>query len=357
MKKEVRQLRGKSINALILSIDHFNRPFDCGRTEAVLILLHHAFEMLLKAVIRHKSVKIRRNREKQTIGFDACVRKGLTDNNCKFLTDEHALTLQALNGLRNAAQHYLIDLSEHQLYFYAQAGISLFRSIYDDVFEDKLILALPERVLPISTSAPKDLMALFDKEVEEIRQLMAPRTRKKMDAVAKMRSLAVLENAVNVDFKQPSDGELGNLCNQIGEGEDWQDIFSGVASINIVAEGDGPTISLRLTKNEGTPVRLLKEGEGDGAVLAVKRVNELDYYNLGAADLAQKVGLTIPKSRAVINHLELRNDAEFFKEIKIGKSLYPRYSEKAISAIKRCQQDENIEDIWQKNKKRKTGKK
>jgi hypothetical protein len=94
LKKEVRQLRDKAINALVLSIEHFNRPWDQGRTEAVLILLDHAFEMLLKAAIRDRQGKIRKAREKQTIGFDACVRKGLTDASLKFLTDEQALTLQ-----------------------------------------------------------------------------------------------------------------------------------------------------------------------------------------------------------------------------------------------------------------------
>lgn len=65
MKKEVRLLREKAINALVLSIDHFNRPWNRGRTEAVLILLDHSFEMLLKAAIRQRHGKIRKAREKK----------------------------------------------------------------------------------------------------------------------------------------------------------------------------------------------------------------------------------------------------------------------------------------------------
>ena len=346
MKKEVRQLREKAINSLVLSIDHFNRPWDRGRTEAVLILLDHSFEMLLKAAIRQRLGKIRKARVKQTIGFDACVRKGLTDANLKFLTDEQALTLQAVNGLRNAAQHYLVHVSEHQLYFYAQAGVTLFRDIHDDVFDMNLVLELPERVLPISTTAPKDLSALFDKEVEEIKGLLVPGTRKKMDAVAKTRSLAVLESAVNGDYEQPSDRELEKVCKRLGDGEAWSSVFPGVASINITETLDGPTICLRLTKNEGTPVQLLKEGEGAGAVLAVRRVNELDFYSLGAANLAEKVGLTQPKSRAVVDHLGLREDEYFFKLIKIGSVTHPRYSHHAIKKIKDTLDAEPIDEIW-----------
>ena len=346
MKKEVRQLRAKAIDALVLSIDHFNRPWDRGRTEAVLILLDHSFEMLLKASIRHRLGKIRKPREKQTIGFNACVRKGLTDANLKFLTDEQALTLQTINGLRDAAQHYLVDMSEHQLYFYAQAGITLFRDVHDAVFDAKLVVELPERVLPISTTAPRDLSALFDKEVEEIKSLLVPGTRKKIDAIAKTRSLAVLDGAVNGDYEQPSDRELGRVCKRLGEGEAWSSVFPGVASINIAAETDGPTFGLRLTKNEGIPVHLLKEGEGSGAVVAIRRVNELDYYSLGAAQVAERVGLTQPKSRAVVDHLGLREDTEYFKEIRIGSVRHGRYSPKAIRKIKDALDIESIDSIW-----------
>ena len=346
MKKEVRQLREKAIDALVLSIDHFNRPWDRGRTEAVLILLDHSFEMLLKVAIRHRLGKIRKPREKQTIGFNACVRKGLTDASLRFLTDEQALALQTINGLRDAAQHYLVDMSEHQLYFYAQAGVTLFRDIHDDVFDKELVLELPERVLPISTTAPKDLYAIFDKEVEEIKALLAPGTRKKMDAVTKTRSLAVLESAVNGDYEQPSDRELRYVCKRLADGDAWSSVFPGVASINIAAELDGPTFSLRLTKKEGVPVRILKEGEGNGAVLAVRRVNELDFYNLGAKDLAKKVGLTPPKSRAVVDHLGLRADADCFKEIKIGRVTHARYSPKAIQKMRDALASQSIESIW-----------
>jgi len=346
VKKEVRQLREKAINALILSIDHLNRPWDRGRAEAVLILLDHSFEMLLKASIRQRSGKIRKAREKQTIGFNACVRKGLTDANLKILTDEQALTLQTINGQRDAAQHYLVDMSEHQLYFYAQAGVTLFRDIHDEVFDRKLVLELPERVLPISTTAPRDLTALFDQEVDEIKGLLAPGTRRKMDAIAKVRSLAILESAVNGDYEQPSDRELERVCKRLTDEESWLSIFPGVASINITTELDGPTLSLRLTKNEGTPIRLLKEGEGTGAVVAVRRVNELGFYSLGAAQLAEKVGLTQPKSRAVVDHLGLRGDPHCFAEIRIGSVRYARYSPQAIRKMKDALAIDSIDDIW-----------
>ncbi len=88
MKKEARLLLEKGINSLVLGIEHFNRPSDRGRIESVLIFLDHSFEMLLKASILHRGGKIRERRAKQTIGFDACVRKALSDSSVKFLTPE-----------------------------------------------------------------------------------------------------------------------------------------------------------------------------------------------------------------------------------------------------------------------------
>ncbi len=351
MKKEIRRLREKAVNALVLSIDHFNRPWDRGRIEAVLILLDHSFEMLLKAAIRHRQGKIRKPGEKQTIGFDACVRKALTDGDLKFLSEEQALMLQAINGQRDAAQHYLLDMSEHQLYFYAQAGVTLFRDIHDDVFDDRLVLELPERVLPVSTTAPQDLSALFDSEVEEIRGLLVPRTRKKMNAIARVRSLAILENAVKGEHGQPSDHELKKVCRRLSEGEAWSSVFPGVASINISAKRDGPTINLRLTKNKGIPVQLLKEGEEVGAVVAVQLMNELDLYSLGAKRLAEKVGLTMPKCISVIDYLDLRSQPDCYKEFKIGKTVHKRYSPKAIDKIREALKQEPIEKIWQKQRR------
>jgi hypothetical protein len=49
MKREACLLLGKACDSITLSIEFFNRPHDIGRATATLILLDHAFEMLLKA--------------------------------------------------------------------------------------------------------------------------------------------------------------------------------------------------------------------------------------------------------------------------------------------------------------------
>ena len=137
---------------------------------------------------------------------------------------------------------YLVDMSEHQLYFYAQAGVTLFRDIYDNVFDDNLLaLNSPNECSPFRRIAPRDLVALFDKEVDEIVALLAPGRRRKMDAIARARSLAVLESAVQGDYEQSSAGELTKVCQRLAGGDcDGTSVFPGVASINISTEADEP---------------------------------------------------------------------------------------------------------------------
>lgn len=143
MKREARLLLGKACDSLVLSIELFNRPQNRCRVSGVLIQLDHSFEMLLKAALLHKGGRIREKRAKETIGFDACVRRGLSGGTAKFLTEEQALTLQTINGLRDAAHHHLLDISEGQLYVHMQSGVTLFRDLLKQVFGQELRTYLP----------------------------------------------------------------------------------------------------------------------------------------------------------------------------------------------------------------------
>ena len=346
MKRESRLLLDKAVNSLILSVEHFNRPWDRGRLEAVLILLDHSFEMLLKSAIVHRGGKIRKPREKQTIGYDECVRKALSDGDVKFVSAEEALLLQAINGLRNGAQHHLVEVAEQHLYIKSQAGLTLFKDILTRVFEKELQTQLPERVLPLSTTPPTDLATVFDSEVKEVRRLLHPRKRRRVEAEARLRSLAILEGAVQGEKLQPGPGDLRKLAGFVQQGVSWDRIFPGVASINITATGVGPSIDLRITKREGTPIHLVPEGTPGASVVALRRVNELDFYNLGRNQLAENVGLTGPKTTAAVWYLKLRDEAECFKVITIGSSKFERYSQKAIEKIREALETTPMDGMW-----------
>lgn len=336
MRREAKLLLEKACDSLVLSIEFFNRPYDRGRVCGSLIMLDHAFEMLMKAAILHRGGNIRDRRAKETVGFDACVRRGLSDGEIKFLNEEQALLLQTINGMRDAAQHHLLEVSEALLYMHAQAGVTLFRDLCEAVFGRDLRMELPTRVLPVSTRAPASLAALFESEIGEIKKLLQPGKRRRLEAEARLRPLAILNSTIAGVKGQPSAGELRALGARVLKGEKWEQVFTGAASIDISPQGSGPTLSLRITKKQGIPIQLVPEGTPGATVVAVKRVDELGYYSLGATDLAGKCGVSVPTVIVAVNVLDLRKDPECYKEVKIGKSLFKRYAPAAIEKIKEC---------------------
>lgn len=350
MKKETKLLLNSGIDSLLLSIEHFNRPWDRGRAVSVMMLLNHSFEMILKAVIVHKGGKIREKREKETIGLDHCVRKCISDAKVQCISEEQALTIQMINSLRDAATHYLLDLSEEQFYMHVQSGVTLFGDILTKVFKLKLADYLPERVLPISVKPPKDLVFLIDEKVTEIRNLIKSSKRKISVAKHKLRSLAIIENSIIGDSTQPSNGDLNRIISRLKNEEAWQAIFPGVASLKLNTEGEGLNISLRIDKKDGVPIKLVKEGEGSDLIVAVKRVNELDFYSLSLTDLAEKLKLSNPKALSLIYHLNIQSNEEYFKTIKINSSLFKRYSPKALDFLKKELPKIDINKIWENYK-------
>jgi hypothetical protein len=348
MKKEARLLLHKGIDSLILSVEHFNRPTETGRSDAVLIFLDHAFEMLLKAAILHRGGAIRERRAKQTIGFDECVRRALSNGDIQFLKKEQALTLQTINGLRDAAQHHLLDISEPHLYIHAQAGLTLFKDVYKGVFRRDLGDVLPARVLPISTTPPNDIATLFDTEVALIKTLLKPGSRRRTEAAAKLRPLAIVEAALGGERGQPSPKDVQKLATGILKGQSWDKLFPGVASINLTQKGYGPSLDLRITKKQGIPIHVVPEGTPGATVVAVRTVDKLGFYNLGLAALAKQLNLSTWRCLAYIDHMKLQADPECYTEISIGKSKHKRYSQKAIDRIRRSMEKMSPDEVWRR---------
>jgi hypothetical protein len=270
----------------------------------------------------------------------------LSDGKIKFLSEEQALTLQMLNGLRDAAQHHLITIQEPQLYLHAQSAVTLFRDLLRAVFKQELADHLPRRVLPISTQAPVDLSALFDSETAEIRKLLNRRKKPRVEIDARLRPLAIVEATIQGRKTQPSKNELQRLERLLKRKKRWKHLFPGVSQIEISPQGSGASLSLRLTKRSGIPVVLVPEGTPGASVVAVKRVDELGFYNLGAKELASKVGMSMNKVVAAIRVLKVDQDPDCFKEFIVGRSRFKRYSQRAIGKIKDALATKSIDEIW-----------
>lgn len=347
VRKEAKTLHCKAVDSLVIAVDHFNRAWDGGRTEAVLIMLDRAFELLLKAIIVHKGGDIREKaKEGTTIGFDPCLRKCFSDAKLKCLSEEEVLALQALNTLRDAAQHHVIEVSEDLLYIHAQSAVTLFTRLTQDVVKKPLRDEIPNRILPVCAKPPSDLPALFDVEFADIKRMVAPGSRKRLDAKAKLRSLAILQASLDGRRSQPSERELDKVVKRINAGDDWRVIFPGVSTLTIHEEASGSGLTIRITKNQGESVQLVQDGDPNATVVAVKKVNELDYYNLGARDMARKLKLTQHKMLWVMERENLAADPDHHKVIKVGAMSHKRYSAPCLKRLREILEDPAVHDAY-----------
>lgn len=347
MKQLVNALFQKSLDSLVLSIEHFNRPWDRGRPEAVLILLDRAFELLLKSIILHRGGKIREPYDRETIGFEKCVRKCITEADIKCLSEEQGLTIQILNSFRDAAQHDIVELSEQELYLYCQAGVTLYKDLIKTVLNEELKNYIPERVLPISTQPPTSLHSMINADFKYIQELVKPHSRKQLEAKSKLKAMAIIESSLEGVRSQPSELEVNRLVKEVRSNKNWQEIFPGIASLEIASSGTGINVDIRITKKEGEAVCLVPEGTPGATVLAVKRVNELDFYSLSASQFAEKLGLTQPKACALSRYLKLEDSEDYFKILKIGASKFRRFSPLALDLAKKSLPQLDMKVIWE----------
>lgn len=332
MKHEVKRLKEKALNGLLLCVECFNRPWDTGRGDAVLILMGHACEMLLKAGISHRGGEIRRTADRETIGFDVCINKALTDASIQFLSKNHAVTLRLIGGLRNSAQHYYRDIQEGLLYICIRDGVEVFRHVLQAVFEEDLKNTMPARVLPISTIAPKDIVALFSDEIDAIKGVINSEARRKSIALSKMRNLDIVENALAGEQKFMSDRELRKACLKIAAGSDWKEIFPSIANVQVSPDAQ-QIIQLQWSKKAGLPVHLAGEGE-HGELVVTQYRSKLDTHPFGLRDLAPKLGMNEFRALALVHHLKVQDNPKYYDVVRVKKSVHKLYSHDALNVMK-----------------------
>ena len=168
-----------------------------------------------------------------------------------------------------------------------------------------------------------------------------------MEARAKLRGLAILNRAIHGEDLQPTDDELDECGDSVANATDWSEVFPGVATLQVTATGAGPSLDLRISKNpDGIPTHLVAEGTPGATVLAVHKVDALGFYNLGRDQVASHIGLSGPKTTALIWFLNMKDDEEYFRHVTIGKSSFDRYSQKAIARLREEIKNLDMNEVW-----------
>jgi hypothetical protein len=132
-------LLDKSLASMRRAIGAFNGMDDDGRQSAVLLHLQHAAEMLLKAALSEKKVKVFDSRSGRSIGFERCLALGSEHLS---VTADQAGTLRTIDALRDDEQHWLGQISEELLFLHVRATIEVLDDVMKCAFGEAWVLAV-----------------------------------------------------------------------------------------------------------------------------------------------------------------------------------------------------------------------
>ena len=345
----VRALRERAANSLILAIELFNRPQDRGRTEAVLILLQHAFEMLLKAIIVDKTGVVHEKSQRFTYGFERCLR--IAHEELQLLSQDERSTLSNLDSQRDIVSHYFSVLSEDLLYVHAQSATTLFGELLNRAFSIHLSDLIPTRVLPVSPRPPTDLQILIGSELAHIDALLTPNSRKGPAAEARLYPLVAMARSFRGETERVSRTEILKAVRRRRQGHDWHVILPDVAQLHLDTAGQGASLSLTIRKDGAVPVRIVKEPDQAVGTILKHEVNIWDKYNMGRDDLAKKLAITGPRASAIIEELEIQQDPDCFKLLRRKKSQFKGYSKRALDRIRKALNEGlDVDAVWLKHR-------
>jgi hypothetical protein len=331
VKREAQVLHDKAISSITVATTAFNSPSDIGRVTQVLLSLQHSFEMLLKAALVQHRVKVFDKRTGRSNGFATCLGQAQGHAVIKISGDD-AGTLRAIDAMRDDEQHWFNEVSEQLLYRYARAAITIFDELLDRVFGERLATYLPNRVLPISTDAPKDLTLLLDDEYSQIVELLKPRRRMREHARARIRTLLAMEAHQEPDTRV-SDKDVARVEKGILAGKKRAEVFPKLEGLGTEVNGTGVNITVHFSKKgEGAAVHFVSDDSEDSA--AIREVDLNARFSRPAKKLAGDLGITMPVATALRDHLAVDRDPTCFKDFKFGQSSHRAYSDKAFSQMR-----------------------
>jgi hypothetical protein len=347
MRATAKTLQGKALSSMRTAMTACNSPHDDGRPTVVLLHLQHAFEMLLKAALFQGRAKVFDKKSGRSIGFEAAINQSSQLAGFK-LTQDEAGTLRAIDALRDDEQHWFNDVCEGLLYLHARAAVTLFDELLFRAFTQRLADHLPNRVLPVSTEAPQDILTLVDSEYANIAELLKPGRRARGDARVKIRTLLALEAHVAEDTKV-SDSDVNRVEKGIKAGKTRQQVFPKLNPLAADISGEGLAVKVKIVKQaDALPVRLVCDGDG-GEVVDAAAVREADFqkkFHWSPFDLADKLSISRPRATALREHLGIDNDADCLHVFEFGSQRHPRYSDNALTRMREANANQDMDAIW-----------
>jgi hypothetical protein len=244
------------------------------------------------------------------------------------------------------------EISEDVLYVHAQSGVTLFSSLLKKSFHETLASRMPNRVLPISTTPPRDLELLLDAELAAVDRLLETGKRQGAHAAARLRSVLAFVTGSRDAAGRVSEHELEAAIVKRRRGKPWSGILPEVAQLRLSTDGSGVPISMRITKDAPIAVRVARPGEEIVGTLLKQEINPWDVFTLSRDDLAGKLGLSGPRTHALIYELGIQSDPTCYRELRKKSQVFKGYSKTALDRLREAKTTLNIDDVWKRQKHR-----
>lgn len=346
LKREAKTLKARAIASLKRGLEAFNNHDDDGRPETVLLMLQHASEMLAKALLVQKGQGVFDKEKGTAIGIERALKIAQSKG---WLNAAQSGAIRAIDAMRDQAQHWIIVVPEDALYINARAVITVLDEILTEHFEDTLADNLPVRVLPLSTQPLPDFLMLVNREYAQIRELLAPGRRARGEARGRIAALLAMEAHVSEEVAV-SKRDLDRIEEAIKEDTPVDEVFPRLMTLATNIDGEGPTIRVRITKAADAPaVRYLSGDDPEGAA-AIREVDLQKKYHWSPRELAEKLGLTTSKAKAVRDFLRIDEDPANVHVFEFGSQRHPRYSDNAHRILRDAITPELIEQAWRERR-------
>ena len=181
-----------AINSLLGAVRIFDEPSFAARQETSLMLLNHAFEMLLKGAVLKGTGKLRAKNDKHNYSFAKCL--NICFLKLKLLDGASHAGLKIINSLRDAAAHDLLELNEGVLaHFYVMAVI-IFQEILSKVSTAKRAKRIPVKKILIKSRPLSDFRFFMEKDFSAAKKMLRLGKKRRQEVLIKLRPYVIVEN-------------------------------------------------------------------------------------------------------------------------------------------------------------------
>ncbi|MBF9264392.1 hypothetical protein [Paracidovorax cattleyae] len=111
---------------------------------------------------------------------------------------------------------------------------------------------------------------------------------------------------------------------------------------------------MKIAKDANLAFKIAKPGDIVEGALLKQEIDPWTVFNLGRDELAAKLGLSPPRTHALIFELNLQNEADCYRELRRKSQTFRGYSQKALNRLREALKTADMDDVWARHKSKLT---